>query len=248
MTELLQLAKILPVSLSWVVPLLGSIWASLIVFEKIQGLYYRAKSEGRSSKNEDLDIVDSMIVGDRMLDILNEERKRQEAFFRMTGLEVKKKDREELLDIFSMVSMRCSDLKHLFYFVEKASEGRYRVQIGLVEVFHAIFAIFMCFLIIFYGSLFGIEVGAQHSFLVLVVMLVTLAGIFLTIWSAKGSLLECVIVWKVSNRLAELGKLEGKAGLLNQVRMAFIRGWKGLFIALGVFVVIFGIAFWVRMI
>ncbi|WP_156187918.1 hypothetical protein [Chromobacterium sp. LK11] len=248
MTELLQLAKLFPVSLSWVVPLLGCVWAFLLIAEKVQGLYYRTKSEGQSSKNEGLEIVESMIVGDRMLEILNEERKRQEAFFRMTGLEVRKKDREELLDIFSMVSMRCSDLKHLFTFVEKYSEGRYRVQIGLVEVFHAIFTICMCFLIIFYGSYVGIEVGAQHGFLVPWVMLATLAGIFFTIWCAKGSLFECVIVWKVSNRLEELGKLEGKAGLSNQVRMAFIRGWKGFFIALGVFAVIFGVAFLVRMI
>lgn len=248
MTELLQLAKILPLSLSWVVPLLGCVWAFLIIVEKVQGLYYRTKSEWRGNKNEGLEMVESMIVGDRMLEILNEERKRQEAFFRMTGLEVRKKDREELLDIFSMVSIRCSDLKHLFTFVERGSEGRYRVQIGLVEVFHTIFTISMCFLIIFYGSLVGIEVGAQHGFLVPWVMLATLVGIFLTIWSAKGSLFECVIVWKVSNRLAVLGKLEGKAGLLNQVRMAFFRGWKGLFIALGVLAVIFGVAFWVYMI
>lgn len=54
--------------------------------EKSQAIYTNMKYEGRKKKAEEVSVVDSLVVGDRQLELLNEESKLQQAFSGLAAL------------------------------------------------------------------------------------------------------------------------------------------------------------------
>lgn len=229
MGELLQLLKALPVSLNWLVTLILLVACFLYLFEKSLAIYANMMHEGGKRKAEEVSVVDSLAVGDRQLELLNEESKLQQAFFRISGLNVNKRDRENILKVYWLVPMRYGDLKYLYDFLGQETDGKYRVQIGLGELFQMLASVVMLLLIAVTGLKVALILGGGHALWQLGVGLSTMALVFLVFALSLSLILKFAIVWKVSKRLAELGKLDGEPGWKYQVKTAWKNGWKILF-------------------
>lgn len=229
MGELLQLLKALPVSLNWLVTLILLVACFLYLFEKSLAIYANMMYEGGKRKADEVSVVDSLAVGDRQLELLNEESKLQQAFFRISGLNVNKRDRENILKVYWLVPMRYGDLKYLYDFLGQETDGKYRVQIGLGELFQMLASVVMLLLIAVTGMKIALILGGGHALWQLGVGLSTMALVFLVFALSLSLILKFAIVWKVSKRLAELGKLDGEPGWKYQVKTAWKNGWKILF-------------------
>lgn len=229
MGELLQLLKALPVSLNWLVTLILLMACFFYLFEKSLAIYANMMYEGGKRKAEEVSVVDSLAVGDRQLELLNEESKLQQAFFRISGLNVNKRDRENILKVYWLVPMRYGDLKYLYDFLGQETDGKYRVQIGLGELFQMLASVVMLLLIAVTGMKVALILGGGHALWQLGVGLSTMALVFLVFALSLSLILKFAIVWKVSKRLAELGKLDGEPGWKYQVKTAWKNGWKILF-------------------
>lgn len=229
MGELPQLLKALPASLNWVVTVILLVACIFYFIEKSLAIYTNMKYEGRKKKAEEVSVVDSLVVGDRQLELLNEESKLQQAFFRISGLNVNKRDRENILKIYWLVPMRYGDLKYLYDFLGQGTEGKYRVQIGLGELLQILASVVVMLLFAVTGMKAALIIGGGHALWQLGVGLSTMALVLLVFALSLSLILKFAIVWKVSKRLDELGKLDGEPGWKYQVKTAWKNGWKILF-------------------
>ncbi|MCS3805678.1 hypothetical protein [Chromobacterium alkanivorans] len=229
MGEFLQLLKALPVSLNWLVTLILLVACFLYLFEKSIAIYANMMYEGRKRKAEEVSVIDSLVMGDRQLELLNEESKLQQAFFRISGLNVNKRDRENVLNIYRLVPMRYGDLKYLYDFLGQEVDGKYQVQIGLGELFQILASAVMMLLIAVTGMKVALIIGGEHAFWQLGVGFSTMALVFLVFALSLSPILKFALVRRVSKRLAELGKLDGEPGWKYQVKTAWEKGWKILF-------------------
>ncbi|WP_249605369.1 hypothetical protein [Chromobacterium sp. IRSSSOUMB001] len=239
MGELLQQVKMVSEQFGDVVSFILIIGGVLYLIERAINIYKMLKLDRRERRKEDFAVVGSLVGGDRYLELLHAESKFQEAFFRETGLNLNKKDRENILELYFLVSMRSTDLKHLYYFVEKAGDGKFKVQITIAELFQLAATILIALIIAITGVKVMLSLGSSHVIWLPIILFATILFVFAFIFMSRASILEWVVVCKVADRLAGMDKLIGNPGFLNQVKGACKQGWKSfVYIVLGVVILV----------
>lgn len=214
MGEIVELIKASPETFGW----MGFVVAFVLFAEKVIGLYSKTSSERRARRKEDLDSLNGLVDGHDGLEKLNIENKHQEAFYRLTRLNVGKERRELVLEILAMGFVSTKAARLLEPLLSVTEEGKYIVAIAISDLFMAVVGMFgLCYVGAAMLAL-NLAIGEPQTLTRLIILLMGSGGTLFIAFMTLDPIRSIVLAHRTATRLEEKGLLEGKPGVWGQTK------------------------------
>ncbi|BAK76779.1 hypothetical protein NH8B_1964 [Pseudogulbenkiania sp. NH8B] len=237
MGELMGLVQALPETFKWV----SGILLAVAIVERLHGLYTKTTSERRARRKEELAMLSDLVGRKGALKDFCDENKNQEAFSRLTRLNVSKERRDQLLEITAMGFIHVKQVRMLEPFVRREDDGKYNVTIGLTELIMSLFG-FVGIVVVTTTMLALIFAsGKQENLLAASTLLGGTVLIFGIVFVSREYVQTLASVFLTSRRLNEKGLLANESGFKALVKQAWKQGWPGLAVLVATVIVMLSV-------